>query len=258
MVRPMWHDEFQEALKKNLDQKKARNQAFSMRSFAQRLKLSPGALSEMLRGQRKVSVRKAVEILSLLPDGEPALLRRLEEILKMEQAGTERILLPEEAHKVVSKWQYLALTMLFNCDNKLNDAGLIAQRLGLSFNEVSEALDLLMANGLVRKNEQGFFESTGAGWRTTDGIPSSVIRASHVDGLKLSEKAIQELPLAVRDFTYIVFPADQRKLEDSRKEVRRFIDRMTSLMQGESTNSVYRLAVQLFPLDQWEKKNEVQ
>src|SRR5262245_217495 len=44
-------------LKQELERRVAQNPAYSLRAFAKQLKMSPGALSEVLKGQRAISLR---------------------------------------------------------------------------------------------------------------------------------------------------------------------------------------------------------
>lgn len=72
----MWQEQFQKILQDQYQQRFAKNPAVSLRAFAKELGLSPGPLSDLMRGKRQVSPAKLAVVLSKL-DLDPDLVNRL-------------------------------------------------------------------------------------------------------------------------------------------------------------------------------------
>lgn len=247
----MWQKKFITLLKNNFEDAKARNPQFSARSFGKKIGLSSGAFSDLLNGKRRISFKKAELILTTLevPEADIARLRKL---LEMPQ-GT-RVLLAEDAYEIVVKWHYLALLALFDMEKKPRDLETVRKKLDLSSEEMNESLKILKKHGLLVEDESGQLKSTGIAWSTKDGFSPQTLRDSHRNSLPLMDRALDLIPSENRDFVSLTFPADPKLLAQARKEVRSFCNKMARLMaESQNVSEVFRLSVQLFPVDQWDR-----
>ena len=225
-----------------------------MRSFARKVDVSPGAMSEILSGKRNVSLEKAIQIL----EKAGATLEQINGIKTTAIAVEEstRFLLPAEAHKLVTQWHYFAILSVYDTCTPPESLEALASRLGLSIELATKATSDLVHFELLKEKKPGLFVSTKKAWRTTDGIASQSIVDSHMDGLELSRRALKDLPVDQRDFISLTFCASSDNFELARKEIRRFKDRLAKIMtKSPKIDSVFRLGVQLFPVDHWLNRN---
>lgn len=248
----MWHERFQKILQQEHQKLLQKNPAYSLRAFAKRLGMSPGALSDVIRGKRQVSPAKLAHILSKLHIDQNIVDQILVEASSGRNVG--RVLLPTHIANLVSRWIYFAILSVYECSRPPNSVEEMAARLGIDLSEAQQAVDMLLEAGLLKMSAEGQPRPTGISWRSEDGtIPKSFLLASHQDGLKLAEKALQKIPASERDFTSITVSAKKENLEKARKEIRKFNDRMAKLLSVEKTDSVFRLNISLFPVDRWDE-----
>lgn len=254
----MWQEQFQKILQDQYQQRFAKNPAVSLRAFAKELGLSPGPLSDLMRGKRQVSPAKLAVVLSKL-DLDPDLVNRLIKEAS-EDRTMGRVLLPEQVSSIVSRWIYFAILSVYDCDRPPKDLDDLASRLGIAAPEARAAVDVLLGAGLLRESSEGILQTTGISWRSEDGvIAKSLLWASHQDGLKLTQKALLHIPADQRDFTSITISANAKNLEKARQEIRKFNNRMAKLLSADKTDCVMRMSVSLFPVDRWnEFENEIE
>lgn len=251
----MWQRDFQKALAEAFASSQDTNERFTLRSFAQKAQVSPGGMSEILSGKRNVSLRKAVQVLTNV-GADPEKIESIKQMAKELNTNT-RYLLPEEAHRLVARWYYFAILSVYDTSNPPQSLAELAQRLGLSLDVVQKATKDLVHFELLSESLPEIFVTTKKAWRTTDGVASRSIFESHQDGLEISKKALSALPVEKRDFISLTFCASLENLESARKEVRRFKDRLAKIMgKSSKMDSVFRLGVQLYPLDQWPEQDQ--
>ncbi|MBX2986971.1 MAG: TIGR02147 family protein [Bdellovibrionaceae bacterium] len=245
----MWHKEFRLLLQQKLEAVQKKNPSFTLRSLARRITLSPGALSEILQGKRRVSLRKAHQILESIQATPEEKDRILAPAKALKQ--NKRAVLPPEAREGLNRWHYFALLAAHEMMlEPPPPAGELAKRLDLPLKDVEHALHWLQSQGLLQKGPNGRWVSQGPAWAPDKDAPLAV----HLDGLALAEKAARELPGQACEFSALTFPADAEKMELARREIQRFQDRMAKLMSAsEHVDTVFRLSLQLFPVDQWHK-----
>jgi uncharacterized protein (TIGR02147 family) len=126
---------------------------------------------------------------------------------------------------------------------------LIASRLGLTVEDVESHLHHLAQYGLIRydADKKTYFNS-GLFYTTSDGVPSSVLQRAHLRDLQKAGQTLTQEPVQKRDFTSITFAGNSQEMEKVKKEIRKFHDRICTMMEKGDKNNVYKLSVQLYPL----------
>ncbi|MBL7542739.1 MAG: DUF4423 domain-containing protein [Bdellovibrionaceae bacterium] len=246
----MWKKEFISIIKKDLSEIKHKNPRYSLRSYSRKAGISAGALSDLLKLKRTLSPQAGKKILSRL-----GLEKKLSPLSdrQIEQELSQTVtMLSAEAAPMIENWYYFAILNILELDGQHQNIESLASRLNLAHETVNQAVDFLLKWKFIHKIETGYEIFTNS-WKTLDGIPSESIRRAHIDGLSLSQKAIQELPVEVRDFTSFVFNGDAKQLEKVRIEVRKLFHRVQKIMNTGSADTVYKMSIQLFPIDQWNK-----
>lgn len=248
----MWHQRFQKIVCDTFTEYQKRNNKYSLRAYAKRLEVSPSTLSELMRGGKKISLPRAIKILSKLDS--PQAFKEYQYLLGLESnKGSIRKSLPAGSGEIIRNWEYFAIHSLLSCDEKPLSMNEVAQRLGIDAHKVEPMFELLTSQGLIEDDGNGFYVAKEEGWTTTDGISEKNIVASHFNSLDLAKTHLSLLDIASRDFISLTFPADPTALELARKETRKYKDRICEIMQGAKNRSVFRLQVQLFDLTSEEK-----
>ncbi len=136
-----------------------KNSAFSLRAFAQKLELAPSAVSEIMKGKRKVSIKMAEKIaekLNISPLEKVNILALFQgRPVDDEQANALSAL--NEKFIFYSKWHHQGILALIETGDFVADSAWIARRLNIKPIEASEGLNRLEALGLIAKNLEGVY-----------------------------------------------------------------------------------------------------
>lgn len=221
----------------------------SLRSLAKSVGMSPGAISEILSGKRGLSERAALQILEGLPL--PAEVKnRYQEMMSTEVQGN-RELLAEDAQILISHWYFMTIHCLFELEPAPRSAQEIAERLGLEEKDCQWALDCLVRYGLLRPDAEGHLEHTGIYWTTKEGVSDQVIQNAHVIEMGLAKRALTKIPVENRHISTITFTGNSRQFVRMQAEIQRFRDRISQIMEEGDCDQIYKLNVQMFPVDGW-------
>lgn len=247
----MWQTQFIEHVSKYLARTKKKNPHFSLRAFAQKCQISPGTLSDILLKKRNVSHKIALKILpyiGLTPSQQSSILELIHDSLQ-----NQRRAINSHQLQLIETWHAFAILNLFELKSQPKSDIDISKRLGIPLLVVKKNIQNLITLGLLII-EKDKISSTGKHWKSTDEIPSASVYAAHLDGLKIAKKALEKIPLEHRDFTSIIFPGNPKNLKAIKLTIRKFLEKVAKIAgQGEPT-SVYKINVQLFPLDQWDHR----
>jgi uncharacterized protein (TIGR02147 family) len=226
------------------------NPRFSQNSFAKKLKISSGSLSELLQGKRHVSRSAALKISDSLSlsDEERGELLSIYDIAEKARRGISYELYNQEEVKPLSWLDYTVLSTL-----KLNltpDSSAIKNKLSkIEPYLVSNSIEKLLDLGLIRKDQRGGFERNVGNIITTDGVSSCSLQEGHRKNLELAEEALRNTPVHLRDFTGLTMAIDSKKIPLAVSLIRKFQDELSVLLEeSDSRDEVYKLCIQLFPL----------
>ncbi len=248
-------------LLQELEGRKARNPAYSLRAFSRDLRVSLTALSDVLNQKRHLSRRnleRLIEGLALSPEqamrlrdeARVALSRaKRDEVEKIEQQ--DRVLVEEDSFRLTSEWYYPAIFALSRMRSARADAQWIAERLGLRPEVARQALERLVRMGLV-KSLNGKLSLVAPHLSTSRDVPSVAIRRHHLGNLELAERSLLEDPLSRREFSSITFPVNPAKLRKAKDLLMKAKRQVAALLNDDDATDVYTLSFQLFPLTRGE------
>lgn len=249
------------------------NPRYSQRAFARQLRLSPGELSELLRGKRKLSLRSALRVsknLGLSPGETKHLLQLIQTentraVIQAEGATTmssQEVPTPQalglDVFALVSEWYCFAILNLAECDDFCSDENWIAKRLGISNAQVRLALERLERVGLVRREGGqggGKIRVTPDVVLSPDGIPSEAIRSYHKQILQKAIQALDVQSVAEREISGLTLAVNPNNLPSLKKEVSQFLDQLAEkYASGKSRKEVYQCEIALFRLSEENQK----
>lgn len=228
--------------------RRKKNQAYSLRAYARHLGLSPGPLSEILGLKRPLSSRLAkrlAERLALGPEESAAFLSSVGADVETRERRLKEIDL--DSFHVIADWYHYALLSLVETEGFRLDARWIARRLGVTPLEARLAWERLERLGLVeRKEGQGRLRQDGV--TTPHDVPSAALRRAHRQALAQASKALEDVPVEERDFSFITLAIDPAKLGMAKALIKRFRAELSRLVETGRRTEVYRLGVYLMPL----------
>ncbi len=247
-------------LKSYTDMKRV-NPSLSLRALSLKLKISSGALSEILHEKRSVTPQTAKKILTNLKISPPEIddffegnvhKKKLNESSKREYQA-----LKMEQYEILSNPIYLSLLNLIEINGESHRVASLAKRLGKSHQDTQEAIDRLLKLDLITKSH-GRFHRTLVRLKTTDDISSSAIKKFHSDSMKSAEKSLYEIEPVLRDFSAIIVKFDPKKMDAVKELIKDFQDQLADLVDNESSQEIYQLNVHLYPLTQLNTENKKQ
>lgn len=252
----------QNALKFRLDTLRIRYPSYSVRAFAKKIGISPATLSLMLNGKRAVSYKLARLISDRLqfdPQEQSEIFSNYltQKTKSREVAASEAYAqLNNDQYHLLSDWKTFAILNLINCIDFQSDKKWIASRLGVPEESVLVVIDRLKRlNMLSEKNKK--LCRTKPKYRTTEDIANLSLQKSHHQTLELAGASLANDPVEDRDFTWVTFAFDSKKMSETKALIRKFQDDLLSIVEKEAApQDVYRLSIQLFPLTKSNKKKE--
>ncbi|MFK8139162.1 MAG: TIGR02147 family protein [Bdellovibrionales bacterium] len=243
-------------LNAELERRITQNRSYSLRAFARDLRLSPGELSEIIRGKRKLTTKASLKISNALGLSHIeekhliglALEKESAQVLTKEELDREKKkVLNLEYFKVIENWYHFAILNLSECKNFKWNVKLIGKRLGLSTIEVKIAIDRLLKIGLLRYDRAKVYVVEDFVETPTD-IPSSSVRTYHRQMIEKAKIALDEQRPEDRDISGIGFAVDPKQVPAMKREIREFQDTLIAKYSKGEKTEVYQLETLLFKL----------
>ncbi len=234
--------------------RKRNNPRYSQRALARHLKMSPGELSEILRGIRPVTPKTARHIADTLglSAGERHYLIRLAEqerspdVSDPSSPGPEN--LPSRLFDMAGDWFCWALIALASTDDFRWDNKWISKRLGVTEPEVRIGIDKLKRVGVLIANDDGY-EVRESAISFNEGVPSETMREYHQQILEKAGQALELQPPAEREFTGLTLAMDPNLLPLLKKEIAHFMQQMGErYSSGKKKTEVFHVEFAAFKL----------
>ena len=244
---------FRKILLENFKVIREKNPAFSLRSYARKLGVSPASLSEIMSGKRNITEKTATKVFERLniSPAEKLMLRKISEGKKSVGTKDPQFLLLEMDHyHLISEWFYFAILSLAETETFQDTPEWIAERLNIRISETRTALERLERIGLLKRNESGRLAATGASFKTSTDVASGAIRRSHFENLELAKGSLEKDDVSVRDFSSMTMAIDRDLLPEAKKMITEFRRKLTKFLESQCKQEVYKINIQLFPLTQ--------
>lgn len=253
-------------LTEELERRMKKNPRYSLRAFALSLRLSPGELSEIMRGKRRLSVKGALKItqaLALPPETAQSFLTQVQQeegraagIPVDPKKNLQRRDLSIDLFHAVSEWYCFAILNLAETQGFKFHSKHIARRLGISETQAKLALDRLERIGLLERTN-GTLRATPDFVLSPDGIQSEAIRNYHAQILNEATRALTDQSIDERFFSGVSFAMDPKRMKELKKELSTFLDQWAervSKLDPHTRTEVYHLETLLFRLTKSEEK----
>lgn len=251
-----------DVLRRALVDRVARNPAYSLRAFARDLGISHAYMSLVLSGKRPIPLKRAVgfsQAMGLSQQDSLAFLdscRRAQFDRKVEAApakaprpaDSDFFQVQLDQFRFLSEWYHVAILDLTVLDDFQPSERWVADRLGLTLEEVRSAVARLKRLGLLSV-ARGKWKKRHRHFRVTPAESTDAIRRFHG---QMIEKALAALAspelFESRDITGITMAVNPSRLPEAKKRIQKFRrSLMRYLTRGECTE-LYQMNVQVFPL----------
>lgn len=253
-----------------LAQKIEKNPSYSLRAMAKNLGVSPGFLSQVMNGKKKLSVTRAVQFsqvlklegdkvddlirsvaLSAAKDKSTQLaLKKLISSHKVSKKSPTFKVAELEKFKILSNWYHIAILELTETDGFQAQPVWISRRLKISAIQAREAL--------VRLRELGLLVQKGKTWKKADSLLAFYSRESKAAVREYHKQMIEKAHTHLSDaspeafrkrsITGLTMAIDPSRLEEAYSRIDQFRAEMQEYLSQDSRSEVYQLNVQLFNL----------
>lgn len=228
-----------------------KNPQYSQRSFAKMLEISPGALSEIMSGKRKLSHKNSLKItkgLGLNKTETKQFLSLLED--NKEDQSThdfKKTKLTNDTFSIVSNWYCFAILNLVDCEGFKWSYSYISKRLGISMIEAKEAVEKMVRVGLIKETSRGL-KACDDYVLSPDGVTSRAIKNYHHSILKMADEALEVQTIEEREISGISLAINPKNLNKIKKDIDDFQRELIEKYCKGKRSEVYHLELALFKL----------
>ena len=244
-------DPFCVFLNRKFQEKKERNDAFSLRAYAKFLEVDQSTLTKVMKGQRQFAPETRERLIEKLATNE-AEARDLQNDIEKRQGNF--VAIEDEVTEMIASWHYwgiLELLKLPDFNHTLED---ISDRLGIRPDVAQSAVVSLESLGFLKLENSKFVLLTpSSSWATTEKT-TAARKELQRSFLQKSQEALEVIPFEQRDHSSITIAIDvkrmsefKEKLTDMRREFGRFAQKTGTL------DEVYTLTMSLFPISKKKK-----
>ncbi|MCX6126783.1 MAG: TIGR02147 family protein [Proteobacteria bacterium] len=224
------------------------NPAFSLRSFAKRIGLQAPALSQIINGKRRVSLKLARRLLDRL-DAPPLETQRVfKRLVDQASKNSTYQTIDMDHYHLLADWFHFSILSLVETNDFNADPVWIADRLKISKTSARTALTRLKKLGFLAESTSGKLSLCQPKFATSDNVSNLAVKKSHSQSLDLAKLSLYEDDLALRDITTMNLAIDIRKIPQAKIAIREFREKIANLLETNDRTEVYQLCVQLFPV----------
>jgi uncharacterized protein (TIGR02147 family) len=261
------YTDYREFLKDELSSKRSRNASFSVRAAAARLGIGSGTLCRILGGARNIGPALLPAIASFLglKTREAEYFALLVKFSRTANPGKKRLCyekmiamrgeirqkIPEGKYAIFEQWHCLALHQLLRIVPDCADAGRLGALLdpAVSAARTRKAIDVLLRNGFIRRNERGGYSPIDTSLTTGETWRGVAIHGFQRTAAGMAALALDKFPKEERDFSTLTVSLSAERFAAAREILRKARQDLLDLDEKEtSPERVYQMNFQFFPL----------
>jgi uncharacterized protein (TIGR02147 family) len=258
----------QQILYEAFNDARSRNPHVSLRAFARRLAVSPAALSEILRGKRRISMNRAKELIERMgldPQESDRILdlfasesRNHVKKTNVNNSDLKALQTVTDQYNIASEWYHYAIVALAQSAGFEGRVEQIAKRLAISEKIAQQALDrlirvdILLTEGGKIILKEGLKKVDGA---IPQGIINSALRKAQTQNLDLARVALDHEDIQNHEFDSLTIAMSPDQLPEARQIIKEFFQKFeASLDLKTNRTEVFKLNLQLIQLSKKEKR----
>ena len=240
--------------------KKRINSSYSLRAYSKFLGMHSSTLSQVLSGKRGLSLKSALDIIEKLKLRDKEKERFIESIsqrssldkISIASSGGQHLVDNSQFH-VIAEWEHFAVLSLFKIKNSKIDLNDIMLEFSINEKRAEEVINNLISANLIKKQKNHYLRITEA-VKTTEDVNSLALVHCHLENLEIAKQKLESVDIMLRDFSAVMLNVDTSKLPELKKLIREFRKKLAVYCQDMKADSVYQVAIQLYPLSDKKKK----
>jgi uncharacterized protein (TIGR02147 family) len=267
MVNLYDYMDYRQFLRDYMDAQKKERSWFSFRFFAGKLEMDNSNLVKIILGKRHVSARntiKIIEVLKLNPK-ESQYFKTLVAFNKAKKQKDIKVLfdklvalknlelkkLQPHQYEYYQKWYHSAIFTLLDYYPFKGDYKALAKQLSpaITPEQAEESVTLMHKLGLIEKKEDGYYKPVNSMITSGENWTAAAVQEFQEETIKLSLHSLKNHSAGVHDIytlTMGVSRNDMTGVQELIEEFRKSLIKLVS--EGEKSDSVYQLNMQLFPM----------
>lgn len=243
-------------LQSQLTDRCRRNPKYSLRAFAQLLKMDASSVSQILSGKRHVSpkiIAKICAILGVAPHQVALFIENAQRKKKGEREESftqsmhfEQIAL--DAFAVISDWHHYAILELTSVEGFQNNPAFISKAIGISVSEAKASIERMRRLNLLREENGSLVKTNQFVTNALPGATSAALKNLQRQVISRALEAVDDVPQDEKDITSITMAIDPVKLPEARKKIARFRRELCAFLEDGTQTRVYQMGIQLYPI----------
>ncbi len=247
----MKNDPLIEMLRQEFERKKARNKAYSLRSYARDLRLDPSNLCKILKNQIQVGARLRAKLGKKLGFEEKEIEQILKPISDSKTADADYQSHELEIFQVIAEWQHYAILEYVKLTNASHEPSVIGQKLGLKSDVAEESIRRLLDLGLLKSSEGRLLPAEESSSSILNVPTSKAHREQQTQILERAIDALHCVEVQRRSQSSMTLAVDSSKLGEAIELIKRFRRDLGRLLStSKNLDHVYQLSISLYPLTQ--------
>ncbi len=262
----MQYSSYRDLLTDYFEKRKILNSSYSKRAFARDIGISSARLTQVLSKKHGLSIEAAKELaqrLKLTPDEtkwfvesvgalhsrkktlKTEFSRRIQEYKRTAKKFTEIQL---EYFKVIADWYHFAILELTHVEDFQNDAAWMAAKLGITIDEVTEAVARLKNLDFLSE-EEGKLKDVFKFLATPNDVPSESLKMFNHQLMKKAMEALYDQDVLNREIASNIFSVRKDRVPEFKEKLRVFRrDLENEACQSKGKDAVYCLSMQFYEL----------
>lgn len=222
------------------------NPKYSLRAFAQQLRVEPSALSKIIRAERQISAPMFWRIchrLNLNPT-------EVEKFSENPQHNNQFNELNQEQFQVISQWYHYAILELMQIEDFVADNKWIAKALNVNINEINLAVLRLQEVGLLEIDVRGRWRSTSGNNTTlSNHFTNSAFQLQQKQILAKAIEAMDKVDFKDRSQTSVTIACDSDLVGEVKIRIKKFQRELIQFIESEGRpKNVFHLSVSFYPV----------
>lgn len=155
--------------------------------------------------------------------------------------------------RCISDWYHYAILELTFTEGFQPNPEWIAERLGISLNEVRYAIDRLLELGLLERHGDSFRKIDSHITTADKHLTTPALRRRQRQILEKAGDAVDSVPLDRRSQTAMTMAIDPELLPIAKRMIEDFTLKLCTFLESKKRKQVYEMSVSLFPLQKSER-----
>lgn len=237
-AREDFNTEFRLKLQDEFSRRTRINERYSIRAFANHLGINSSTLSQILLAKRFLSEKK---------------MKQLCEKIGIDAPSTENQTTPFETisvdtFTVISDWYHFSILDLTLLKTFKAEPKWIARKLSISEHEAKAAVERLKRLNLLSEKNGKLVKTKTFYTNYAEGTTTAALKEYQRQVIKKALHAIDNCDSSRKDITSITIAADSKKIKQAKEKIKKFRREICAFMETGERDSVFHLALQLYPV----------